>query len=182
MSDTKKFVEKTFEVFGGREQFFAAAENEISYINGLWKADIASIGRVLRSHLVVEHFLARVIEKNNPKLGDLSKARLSFFQKLELLDTSAIILQELKPGIKRLNEIRNRIAHKLEVDVTQEDKAEFLGIGIYEAMRNESEKRSGKKSGDPIDILEDFSLFAAGMLQSLSSEHKEKWQEVFSSM
>jgi hypothetical protein len=150
-------AERAMEIFGGHEIFFAAAEKERDEINALWNQNVSAIGRILRAHLFVEHYLVEYLTKANPRLGSMSEARISFAQKVVLLDTSNKDLSSILPGIKRLNAIRNRLAHNLSAQVTMEDARVFLQSERFAALRA---ARAPKQvaSDEPLDVLEDFAL------------------------
>jgi len=100
------------------------------------------MGRVLRSHLIVEYYMTVYLQKANPNLGVIDDAHIGFAQKVDLLGENDAFITALIPGIRRLNIVRNRLAHNLSVSVTPDDVKSFRSIGIYWAMRKESEKRS----------------------------------------
>lgn len=68
------------------------------------------------------------------------------------------------PGIKRLNAIRNRLAHRLDAKVAEEDAEVFLSDEIFKSMRIEGAK-PGIPSNDPLDILEAFAQHVSVVLQ-----------------
>lgn len=158
--DHQKITARAIELMGGQEAFFQAADQELENIHKKWNQNIELIGRILRAHLFVEHYMTEYLAKTNPRLGDLSQARLSFSQKTELLEPSNLDLADIVPGVKRLNSIRNRLAHNLDVQVTQQDAAYFLKSERFAALRS---VREGEKSpsDDPLDILEDFAQYTS---------------------
>nr|WP_100548124.1 MULTISPECIES: hypothetical protein [unclassified Pseudomonas] len=82
----------------------------------LFAHDHDLLGRILKCHLIVEHYLDRYLSE---KLGlqHLEDARLTFAQKARLLPTAGSAASFVKPGILRLNAIRNRFGHNLRADV-----------------------------------------------------------------
>lgn len=93
----------------------------------------------------------------------MAKARLTFAQKLELLDQNDSRLAEVLPGIKRLNVIRNRLAHRLSAVVTEEDAEVFLEAKLFKALRDEGAKPD-TPSKNPLDVLEAFAQYASSSL------------------
>jgi len=169
-----EIIEAVFDEYGGRDAFFREAEENIARFNELWEQNLDLIGRVLRAHLVVEHFLTEFIHARNPDLPSLHAAGLTFNQKLKLLPDDAINIKMLKPGIRKLNRIRNRIAHNLALELTDEDRSSFLGIQIFSAFRNEKRKREIPVGDEPIEVLEEFSIMAGSWLQNGSDGTAEK--------
>jgi hypothetical protein len=158
--DQQKITARAIELMGGKDAFFNAADQELEKIHTQWNQNIELIGRILRAHLFVEHYMTEYLAKTNPRLGDLNQARLSFSQKTELLEPSNPDMADIVPGIKRLNKIRNRLAHKLNVQVTEEDSSFFLKSERFAALRSVRE-REKPLSPDPLDILEDFAQYTS---------------------
>jgi hypothetical protein len=132
----------------------------------LWRAfDTEQTGRLLRAHLIVEHFLNEHIAKRNPHLGDFRKAHLEFDQRLQLLDLEAGSMHRLKTGIKKLNWLRNKVAHDLSYRVTQQDlEPLYENAGFKRYVGGLHEPRDVSKL-QPIDVVESFAQFAAMLLK-----------------
>lgn len=142
------------------KEYFQAMEVEFAAVKTRWNQDTDLIGRILRAHLFVEHYVLEYLREENPKLGSLDDARLSFSQKVALLSSDNHMLEDTIPGIKHLNKIRNRLAHNLQAAVTKEDAAVFLALPYYKAMRDASQKNGPKLSDDPLAILEHFAEYS----------------------
>lgn len=180
-----KAVADMMQRFGGREAFFKRIDKRYEEFTRVWNQDAERIGRILRAHLAVEHLMADYLAATNPKLGDIGKARLTYAQKVELLnaDESGLVGM-LLPGLRRLGAIRNRIAHRLQVELTEDDERLFLSIELFKAMRNEKRRRwfehpEVKASADDarLAIVEDFAQFASGQLHAGADPDKEIWVE-----
>ncbi|AMO24688.1 hypothetical protein GCM10027034_09770 [Ramlibacter solisilvae] len=161
--DTAKVTARTLEILGGHEKAWEIIDAEFAEVGRRWNQDITVIGRILRSHLFIEHYLNEHITKANPRLGSVEKARLTFAQKIALLDSTDRRLREILPGVKLLNTIRNRLAHRLNAAIGQEDAKVFLNAQYFAALRIEGAKPS-KPSEDPLDILEEFARYASTAL------------------
>jgi hypothetical protein len=153
-------VRRAIELLGGKQEFFAEADRELSGVNGLWQQNVEVIGRILRAHLFVEHYIGEYLAKANPRLGALGEAKISFAQKVALLDASNTEIALILPGIKRLNKIRNRLAHNLDAQVTEADATVFLGSNRFAALRA-ARAADQAQANEPIDILEDFAKHVA---------------------
>jgi hypothetical protein len=174
-------VEKAGKVFGGIDKMLDAMEARHRAFNTVWNQDADKIGRILRAHLAVEHFLTAYIQAMNPKLGSLDDARLTFANKLALLGDDNKAIELLKPGLVRLNQIRNRLAHKLQMDVDEEDKNLMLSIALFKAWHDESKRQNDITCDDPVFVVEEFAKLAANFLQSSASPDSELWSKAFSS-
>lgn len=84
-------------------------------------ADLDVVGRILRAHLVVEHFITEEIVRRNPNLGSLREARVTFQQKLFL--AGAAIPQAVRGCVQHVNSLRNKFAHQLDYQLTEADVA-----------------------------------------------------------
>lgn len=164
-ANSQLVADRTVELLGGHDKARELVDAEFSEMRQRWSQDVEAIGRILRSHLYVEHYLTEYIEKANPRLGSVAKARLTFAQKLELVDQNDHSLAEVLPGIKRLNVIRNRLAHRLSTVVTEEDAALFLDAKLFKALRVEGAKPD-IPSKIPLDILEAFAQYASNSLSN----------------
>lgn len=159
-SDPERVVRRVVELLGGVERTRVITDQEFSEMNQRWSQNIEAIGRILRSHLYVEHYLIEYIEKANPRLGAPGKARLTFAQKVDLLDPNDERVNEVKEGVKHLNKIRNRLAHGLNAVVTVDDAAVFLRGERFAAVRFQR-ALPGVPSNEPMDILEEFAQYAS---------------------
>lgn len=164
-----KFANRVLALGGGRDRFRRLAQDEYQTFMRVWDRDTAAIGRVVRAHFTVEHFLTLNLTTANPRLGNLASARLNFAQKLALLHSGNAFLQELVPGIRRLNEIRNRFVHTVTHQLSTEDVAPLLQIPIYRALRTALAKPA-RPTDVPIEVIEEFARFAASTLGSETSE------------
>ncbi|MGH2959162.1 MAG: hypothetical protein ACRDKE_06120 [Solirubrobacterales bacterium] len=116
------------------------------------------ISRILRLHLIVEHYLLAYLRAANPALGEPERARLSFAQKLSLADNGESTIHLLVPGIACLNTLRNRLAHSLHFSLSDFDLSpieSFISVW-YGAAR--------KPIPIGIDSVEAFSLLASSWL------------------
>lgn len=170
-TDHMAVFKRAVELMGGREKYIASIEADYHAMKERWNKDVTTIGRILRAHLHVEHHLTEYLQHVNPQLGELDEARITFNQKVNLLPAQDPRIDFLRPGIKHLNKIRNRLAHNLEATVTEDDKVVFLAPGLFSAFREEGVKGTDRKlATNPIDVLEEFAEFASSMLNGPSTE------------
>lgn len=165
--DHEQVAKRLIELSGGKDKLNEELESKLVKINEKWDQDVDAIGRILRAHLFVEHFVTECLVSFNPKLGDISAARLTFAQKLTLIESYSEETKELSKGIRRLNKIRNQLAHNLEGSVSDNDKESLLSVSSFRALRNELAK-PGMPSDDNLVVLEDFAKHVGGRLASLA--------------
>jgi hypothetical protein len=100
-------------------------ETELGQFNArwvsFWDRNADHLGTLLICHLIVEHHIDEWLEAANPGMKPVGETRLSFAQKMELLDGVEATVQWLLPGLRRLNRIRNRLAHNLEAAISDDD-------------------------------------------------------------
>lgn len=177
MLDPDAYAKRVIELYGGIDPLFTAIQKRHDEFLKIWRQDAERMGRILRCHLAVEHFLTEFLIAANPHMGSLEDARLSFIQKIELLPDKDKSISFLKPGLRHLNAIRNRIVHRLRIDVTADDRDEFLRVKLFAAMRNARAEPECPKSDAPLLVIEEFAEFAASLLQASSSPEKEYWRQ-----
>ena len=165
LPDPTLVVKRVIEKYGGRQAAWDALDRRHAEMSARWEQDIDAIGRILRSHLFVEHYLQIYIISRNPNLRSVSDARLSFAQTLGLAGLDESVLAELRPGIKRLNIVRNRLAHNLRAEVTEDDAQAFLSAELFVAMRK-ARVAPAEPRTEPLTVLEDFARYCGIMLDS----------------
>jgi hypothetical protein len=158
-----KVIDRTLELLGGPERAREITDRDFGEMAQRWNQDVDAIGRILRAHLYVEHYMTEYVRHANPRLGSIADARLSFNQKLALLDDALVGVSEIKPGIAQLNKIRNRLAHRLCVQLESKDVAPFLAAPMFTSMREVATGRS-TSSLPPLEVLELFAQHAAHIL------------------
>ena len=130
-------------------------EHENNHFKALFAQDHDLIGRVLKCHLIIEHYLERFIAAHYG-IQDLPEAKLSFFQKAKLLPDAGSAAAFVKPGILRLNAIRNGFGHTLRPVLRNGE----LGA-INECL---AVSRRGVVFKEPIDAIEAFTTVASTFL------------------
>jgi hypothetical protein len=179
--DASRVAKRVIELCGGHDAASKRFTQSFESVRSRWNQDIVSIGRILRAHLFVEHFLTLFLQKKNPGLGDLDSARLSFAQKVALLPASEITVSYLIPAIRHLNKVRNQLAHTLQAQVSEEDRAVFLSVDLFREFR--IARDAPKTPSDiPIDVLEEFGAHAGMMLDAAISPDGELWAQALAEL
>lgn len=173
--DPQRVIARVIEIMGGHGAAFEKLEREHAEVARVWDQDTEIVGRILRAHLFVEHFLTEYLAARAPSL-DIKQAGLPFSRKLAMLGTGEPGVSYLIPGLRLVNEIRNRIAHRLRADVSENDAKRLLSIEIFRALRSESDRRRGVPSStEPADVVERFCQHAGRALQACSSSERSAW-------
>jgi hypothetical protein len=176
LPDPRTYAAHLIEALGGHEAARKKLDVQFEYIASRWNQDANLIGRLLRSHLFVEHFLTQYLSARNPNLGDVELARLSFAQKIALADRPNTTEAYLFTGIRHLNRVRNRVAHTLTSGLTDSDRDVFLGVPYFRELRD-ALAAPRVPSPHPIDVLEDFARHAGIMLAVSVSPDAEIWKK-----
>lgn len=124
----------------------------------LVRADTSGMSVILRSHLIVEHFIDEYLTKAHPGVQDWDAARLTFAQKLALIDHPQTNLAMAMPGIRALNRARNKIAHMLDAALSPSDlqpMEEFIRVWYGAA---------GKPVPTGMEAVSHFALTVAAFL------------------
>jgi hypothetical protein len=81
---------------------------------------------VIRGHIYLEHVLIQTVSEEMAKPNEIEMRRLSFPAKLDLGIAMGLIDSEWRPAVNRVNEMRNKMAHRLEYKFEDKDKLELL--------------------------------------------------------
>ncbi len=130
--------------------------NEISGIN------FEITGRVLVSHLILEHYITKLIELKTPKDFNWDESRLTFSQKVNLLKKDEVLNKtNYIKGIEILNKIRNKFSHNLLAVIDLSNISELTKI-IND--RSSSKTPIINKKHDPIEVINAFASLACSYI------------------
>jgi len=129
--------------------------NENEKFKSLIESDSDSIGKILKCHLIIEHYLNRFIS-DFYQINDISKVKLTFYQKAKLIPDNKTAASFVKPGILKINNIRNRVVHQLYVNLDEID-TESIDIVLNIA-------REGIRFKNQIEKIEAFTTIACTFL------------------
>lgn len=128
------------------------------------------VGRLLKCHLIVEHYLERFLTEHFG-LESIGDAKLNFFNKAMLIPTRASSAAFVRPGILKLNSIRNKAGHNLG------GEPDFADLGpINEVLRI---ARPGVNFNSPIEAIEAFTTVACTWLIVPPKEHQQLFVDAF---
>lgn len=144
-------IEGIEEVLAKLEPHWNEIEAHFAHENEQFKAMLAQdhdlIGRVLKCHLIIEHYLDRILV-DHYNIQNIEDVKLSYFQKAKLLPDDGAAAAFVKPGILRLNAIRNQFGHTLRPEVQYGD------LGPINTVLEVA--RRGVQFNEPIDAIEAF--------------------------
>ncbi len=123
----------------------------------LFARDHNAIGRVLKHHLILEHYITRHLEAVAPG-HDWSRARLRFGQKVDLIPQGNEIIEYLVPGIREINAIRNRLGHQINAQPSLDSLNRCIeSLGIIHPYCH-------KTYSEAVDVIEDFTAMVCRWL------------------
>ena len=153
------------------EQHF---EHESSIFSGLISSSSHdTLGRVLKCHLIVEHYLNRFLVAHFD-IDNFDDVRLTFAQKATLLPNRATAASFVKPGIFELNRIRNRFGHSLGAEISDQD------MGSIRTVLDIARPRVA--FGSPVEAIEVFTTVACTFLTPTPAELQPILAEAFSTV
>lgn len=144
-------------------------ENE-KYLE-LLNRDSTKIGRVLKCHLIIEHYLDNYLSHYN-KLENIQELRLSFHQKTLMLPTKGSSAAVVRPGIIEVNKVRNKYGHNINTEIVISDIN-----AINQLLRI---ARPSSRIEDPIEMIEAFSTIACTWLIVSPPDIEVALQKIFS--
>ncbi|MEI3807634.1 hypothetical protein V6R85_24230 [Agrobacterium sp. CCNWLW32] len=128
------------------------------------------IGRVLRSHLVVENFLNSYLQETFG-FNDFGELRLTFAQKAKMLPAEKVSAAFVRPGIIQLNKVRNKFGHELDHVI------EFGEINSITQILEIA--RPNVAFAAPVDAIEAFAPVACAFLSIPPKHLQEAFAEAF---
>tara|TARA_B100001059_G_C17524455_1_gene422416 strand:+ start:59 stop:601 length:543 start_codon:yes stop_codon:yes gene_type:complete len=155
------------------EEFDQNFEIENENFKALLRTEHDDLGRILKSHLIIESYMDRFLTSHYG-IDDFDDVRLSFAQKIKLLPTAANAVAFVKPGIKKLNTIRNRFGHNLDARVEMHE----LGAinDIVDLIRPTAQFYC------PVEKIEAFTTIACTWMIITPPELQELFMQAFSSI
>ncbi len=136
--------------------------NEV--VTELFEKEEGTIGRVLKCHLIIEKHLNDLLEFHLGSKLNLEKARLSFKQKLTILEGISDEFFIYVKGINEINSLRNKIAHRLDYDINESNLDTCVTFAKFLAQ-NEGLKK--------IEIVEIFSFNVCVLIAESMTEYSQ---------
>jgi hypothetical protein len=119
------------------------------------------MGYLLSCHLIIEHYMDAFLKAIYGEL-DWDAAKPTFGQRIALLSTWKLEspFNPVQP-IKHLNNLRNRLGHRVDYRVTEEDMLPFLHYLV--GVRKSSGRHMKQEAKSPKEILESFTGIVAAV-------------------
>jgi hypothetical protein len=134
----------------------------------LLNTEFDELGLVLKCHMIIEHYIDEFLIVAFPTICQWDKIRLTFNQKLELINNSVTVMGMAYPSIKNLNSLRNKFSHRLAYEIKEEDIKEIKELMTiwYNA--------AGEPVPTGLQLIEKFTLWFCGncniMIQGIKKQ------------
>ena len=145
-------------------------EHENQIFIGLTSTTHDTLGRILKCHLIVEHYLGRFLVSHFG-IDNFDNVGLSFAQKARLLPDRATAASFVKPGVVRLNQIRNNFAHSLGAELSDVDLGPIRTVLAI--------ARRGVAFESPVEAIEAFTTVACTFLIVAPPDLQQVFVEAF---
>lgn len=125
------------------------------------------LGTILKCHLIIEFYIDAYLIASYPTIINWKETRLTFSQKLELIDNPKTVLGMYYSGIKNINGIRNKLSHRISYAIIPEDYKEI------EKIMNVWYKALDKSLLTGIALIEDFTVWLCGNINMITKGIEE---------
>lgn len=143
-----------------------------SKIIDLLNRQVDELGLILKCHLIIEHYIDEYIITSYPAITEPDKLRLTFNQKLELINNNKTVFGMAYPAIKSLNTLRNRFSHKLAYKIADSDYKEIKDLMII------WNKALGEQTPTGLILIQKFTVWICGNLDSMTQGIKRETPEL----
>jgi hypothetical protein len=135
------------------------------------------VGRILICHLIIEHYLTVFIELEISRKLTLDKIRLTFSQKLKLIeDNEALKETGIIKGIEIVNMIRNKFSHNLKVVINNND-IKYLK-SVVDKIRDKGSNENENIEYSDIATIESFTSMICAFMAGYCTSTVHKLQEL----
>jgi hypothetical protein len=102
--------------------------------------------QLLQAHLYFDHVITQLLVEALAKPDAIGAGRMSFLQKLQLIEALGLLPTELVPTVVFINGLRNKIAHDLNFEISDKDERDLANCTpkrLREIMETDKEREPG---------------------------------------
>jgi hypothetical protein len=159
--------DKFFDYLMSQSDRFENDIGEFNYkIRNLLSNPVDNMGIILKCNLIIEKYIDDYLEIAYPTINFDLKDRLTYNQKIELINNPRTNFYIFLNGAKELNSIRNKYAHNLNYEIQNSTFKEVKEIMTF------WNTASGKKQNEGIQLVVDFTATLCMFLFSTKNEIK----------
>ena len=130
-------------------------------IRELLNRETDELGTVLKCHLIIEYYIDLYLRVAYPTVLNWEKTRLTFNQKLELINNHRTPLGMYYDSIKCLNKIRNKFSHQILYVIQSNDYREIEDImTVWKNAFNEPVPKG-------LELIESFTVWICGSINNM---------------
>jgi hypothetical protein len=109
-----------------KEDLVKVNESALAEIDHYFEGITNPVLYILQTHLYAENLLERLLVAELPKGKKLiSDGRLTFFQKIKVVESLDIVDGQVIKSLSELNKVRNVLAHKFDHELTSDSIEKF---------------------------------------------------------
>jgi len=108
--------------------------------------------RIVQGHLYFEHVVGQLLLEALKKPEAISLSRMGYSQRLDLASALGILDDELIYALRKINSLRNKLAHNLNFEITVQDVLDLANC-TSTVMRNEIQTGKGVDAG-PLELYD----------------------------
>jgi hypothetical protein len=102
--------------------------------------------QLIQAHLYYDHVITQMLIEALVNPDAINASRMSFLQKLQLIRAMGLLNGELASTLEFINGLRNKIAHRLDFDVTGEDETDLTNCTpkyLRDMVSREADRQPG---------------------------------------
>lgn len=142
----------------------------------LWQTHGNSIGRIVKSHLLLEHYLNEYLRVIHPSIRNFDALKLSFKQKLNLLELPGEMIHYIGPVLDVINRLRNRLVHSLAIDLNDDEVEPIRKLLSF--TRQQSNYIADLQERSAADLIEESTKLICSLFDTLTrTTHSETTRE-----
>lgn len=102
---------------------------DLNHITSLFENE--TLGAFMSGHLVIESILVQILEANPAESDGGRYFEWSFRRKVDASESRGIVGKEKADFLRGLNDVRNRLAHKLDTPIAFEEAFELAKLAAH---------------------------------------------------
>ncbi|OED36887.1 hypothetical protein AB833_26135 [Chromatiales bacterium (ex Bugula neritina AB1)] len=132
----------------------------------LWHNRGNSIGRIVKSHLLLEHYLNEYLRVIHPSIRNIDALKLSFKQKLSMLDLPGDMMTYILPVLDVINRLRNRLVHSLDIEMNDDEIDPIRKLLAFTRKQSNNDPDLADRS--PADLIEESTKLLCSLFDTLT--------------
>ena len=132
----------------------------------LWQNRGNSIGRIVKSHLLLEHYLNEYLRVIHPSIRDIDSLKLSFKQKLNMLELPGDMIHYIGPVLDVINRLRNRLVHSLDIELNDDEVEPIRKLLAFTRQQSNYDDNLDERTA--ADLIEESTKLVCSLFDTLT--------------